>query len=182
MKTTFLLTILAASVLPMRAAAQEPKTSVREGVALAGTVERVDRVSRLLTLKGDDTRTHSVYVPPDVTLFDDLKAGDRVIGRVRESIVVSTRPGLRPRPLTDTTAQAANTARGPEDPKVTQQLTAVVTIESIDRKTQSVIYKTADNRRIVRAVADAQLLDGLKPGDVVEVTLTRERVIELQRR
>ena len=55
------------------ASAQEPKTSVREAVALAGTVERIDRVSRLLTLKGDDTRTHSVYVPPDVTLFDELK-------------------------------------------------------------------------------------------------------------
>ena len=174
--------ILAACLLPRPAAAQEPKTSVREAVALAGTVERVDRVSRLLTLKGDDAHTHSVYVPPDFALFDELKPGDRVIGRVRESIVVSTRSGLRPRPLTDTTAQAAKNASGPEDPKVTQQLTATVTIESIDRTTQSVIYKTADNRRIVRQVADPQLLEGLKPGDVIEVTLTRERVIELQRR
>ena len=171
---------LAACLLPIPAAAQE-KTSVREAVALAGTVERIDRASRLLTLKGDDTHSHSVYVPPDFTLFDELKAGDRVIGRVRESIVVSTRPGLRPRPLTDTTAQAGKSAGGPEDPKVTQQLTAVVTIESIDRTTQSVIYKTSDNRRIVRQVADAKLLEGLKPGDVIEVTLTRERVVELQR-
>ena len=181
MKTRWSLTLLAACVLLALASAQEPKTSVREAVALSGTVERIDRASRLLTLKGDDTHMHSVYVPPDFKLFDELKAGDRVIGRVRESIVVSARPGLRPKPMTDTTAEAAKT-RGAEDPKVTQQLTAVVTIEAVDRTTQQVIYKTADNRRIVRAVADPQLLDGLKPGDVIEVTMTRERVVELQRR
>ena len=88
---------------------------------------------------------------------------------------------MKPRLLADTTAEAAKQPREAADPKVTQQLRAVVTIESIDRTTHSVIYKTADNRRIVRAVLDPRLLDDLKPGDVVEVTLTRERVIELQR-
>ena len=94
---------------------------------------------------------------------------------------MSARPGLKPRLPTDTTAEAAKQPREAADPKVTQQLRTVVTIESIDRTTHSVIYKTADNRRIVRAVLDPRLLDDLKPGDVVEVTLTRERVIELQR-
>ena len=54
--------------------------------------------------------------------------------------------------------------------------------DRIDRTTNWVTYKTADNRRTVRAVMDPQLLDGLKAGDVIEVTLTRERVIDLQRR
>lgn len=176
------LALLAAHLLPMAAPAQEPKTSVREFVAVAGTVERIDRISRILTLSGDNTVAHGVYVPPEFTLFDELKPGDRVSARIRESVVVSARPGLKPRLPTDTTAEAAKTPRGAGDPKLAQQLTAVVTIENIDRATQSVIYKTADNRRIVRAVADPRLLDGLKAGDVIEVTLTRERVIELQRR
>lgn len=174
-------TLLAACLVSTSAPAQEPKTSVRESVALAGTVDRTDRIARLLTLKGDDGLTHSVYVPPEFTLFNELKSGDRVVSRLRESIVVSARPGLKPRLLTDTTAAAAK-QRGAADPKITQQLTTVVTIESVDRATQSVIYKAPDNRRIVRAVLDPRLLDDLKPGDVVEVTLTRERVIELQRR
>jgi hypothetical protein len=175
-------TLLAACLVSTSASAQEPKTSVREYVALAGTVDRTDRISRLLTLKGDDGLAHSVYVPPEFTLFNELKSGDRVVTRLRESIVVSTRPGLKPRLLTDTTAEAAKQPRGAADPKITQQLTTVVTIESIDRTSQSLIYKAPDNRRIVRAVLDPRLLDDLKPGDVVEVTLTRERVIELQRR
>ena len=176
------LTLLAAWLLLIPAAAQEPKTAVREFVTLAGTVDRIDRTSRTLTLKVDNVSTQSLYVPPEFTLFDELKTGDTITARIRESVVVSTRRGLKPRLTTDTTAEAAKKPRDPADPHVIQQLTIVVTIENIDRTNHWVIYKTADNRRVVRAVANLQLLDGLKPGDVVEVTLTRESVVELQRR
>ena len=175
------LTVLPACLLLIPAAAQEPKISVREFVSLAGTVDRIDRTSRTLTLKVDNVLTQSLYVPPEFTLFDELKTGDTITARIRESVVVSTRRGLKPRLTTDTTAEAAKN-RDAADPQVTQQLTAVVTIENIDRTNRWVTYKTADNRRVIRAVANLQLLDGLKPGDVVEVTLTRERVVELQRR
>jgi hypothetical protein len=167
--------------LVISAAAQEPKESVREFVTLAGTVDRVDRSSRTLTLNVDNSFKQSLYVPPEFKVFDELKPGDRIVARIRESIVVSTRPGLKPRLTTDTTAEAAKKPRGPSDPQLTQQFTIVVTIENVDRTTQWITYKTADNRRAVRSVADPRLLEGLKPGDVIEVTLTRERVIELQR-
>jgi hypothetical protein len=65
---------------------------------------------------------------------------------------------------------------------VQQQLKAVVTVERIDPRMQTVIYQTGDNRRIIRQVADPHLLDGLKSGDVIELTYTRQRAIELQRR
>lgn len=182
MRTASPLTLLAVCLLLIPAAAQEPKTSVREFVSLAGTVDRIDRASRTLTLKVDGSSTQSLHVPPEFKVFDELKTGDRVVARIRESIVVSARPGLKPGLLTDTTADAAKKPRGATDPHVTQQLTIVVTIETIDRTTQLVTYKGADNRRVIRAVADPKLLDGLKPGDVIEVTLTRERVIDLQRR
>jgi hypothetical protein len=120
-------------------------------------------------------------VPPEFTIFDDLKTGDRVAARIRESVVVSVRPGLKPQLPTDTTAEAARASGGTASPRIAQQVTAVVTIEAIDRTNNSIVYKTADNRRIVRAVMDPALLDGLNPGDVIEVTMTRERVLELQR-
>jgi len=160
---------LIASLLLVSAPAQEPKTSVREFVSVAGTVDRIDRSSRMLTLRGDQGILQSVYVPPEFKLFDELKAGDKVLARIRESLIVSARPGLKPQVTTDTTADA------------TKKPKAVVTIESVDPATGVVTYKTADNRRVVRAVMDPKLLEGLKPGDVVEVTLTRERVVELQR-
>src|SRR5262249_42146189 len=125
--------------------------------------------------------TQSMYVPPEFKLFDELNPGDTVVARIRESVVVSTRPGLKPHPVEDTTAAAAN-KRDPADPDVLQQLTAVVTIENVDAAARAVTYKPADTRRVMRAVIDPRLLDGLKPGDVIEVTLTRQRVVELQRR
>ena len=176
------LALLAACLLLLPAAAQEPKSSVREFVTLAGTVDRIDRSSRTLTLRVDNRFTHSVYVPAEFKLLDELKPGDDITARIRESILVSTRPGLKPKVITDTTAEAKKKQGSAADSGITQQLTIVVTIESIDRTNNWVTYKTADNRRVIRAVADPRLLDDLKPGDVSEVTLTRERVIELQRR
>jgi hypothetical protein len=170
-----------ASVLVVSVPSQEPKTSVRESVRVAGTVDRIDRIQRVLTLRGDQGFLQSVFVPPEVKLFNELKVGDRVVGRVRESIIVSTRPGLKPQVTTDTTADAAKQPRDATDAQLLQQLKAVVTIESVDPATALVTYQTADNRRLIRAVLDPKLLEGLKPGDVVEVTLTRERVVELQR-
>jgi hypothetical protein len=174
-------TLLAAWLLAMPTGAQEPKTSVREFVTLAGTVDRIDRTARTLTLRVDHGVTQDVYVPAEFKLFDELKTGDKVSARIRESVIVSARPGLKPQLPTDTTADAANKRGGVADPEVIQQLKIVVTVEAIDRKAQLVTYKTADNRRVVRAVADPHLLEGLKPGDVIEVTMTRERMVELQR-
>lgn len=173
--------LFAAWLLAMPAAAQEPKTLVREFVTLAGTVERIDRGSRMMTVRVARDLTQDVYVPPDFALFDELKTGDKVSARIRESVIVAARPGLKPQIVTDTTAEAANTRAGTSGPDVLQQLEAVVTIESIDPKAQVVTYKTADNRHVVRVVADPQLIEGLEPGDRVEVTMTREGVVELQR-
>jgi Cu/Ag efflux protein CusF len=174
--------LFAAGLLVIPAAAQESKTLVREFVTLAGTVERIDRTSRAMTLRIAPDLTQDVYVPAEFALFDELKTGDKVSARIRESVIVAARPGLKPQIVTDTTADAANKRGTTGGPDLIQQLKIAVTIESIDRKAQVVTYKTADNRHVVRAVADPQLLEGLKPGDVVEVTMTRERVVELQRR
>lgn len=175
------LALTAACLLLAPAVPQEPKVSVREFVSLAGTVERIVRSSRTLTLKVDGRFTQSLYVPPEFKIFDELKTGDKVVARIRESVVVSARPGLKPRLATDTTAEAAREAGRTANAQISQQVTAVVTIDNIDRTNNWITYKTADNRRIVRAVMDPRLLDGLEAGDVVEVTMTRERVIDLQR-
>jgi hypothetical protein len=44
-----------------------------------------------------------------------------------------------------------------------------------------VVYHGADTRRVMRAIQDPALIEGLKPGDVVEITITRERAISLAR-
>ena len=81
----------------------------------------------------------------------------------------------------DTTADAKKAPEAAQT-EVLQQLKAVVTIESVDLPMQMIVYKGGDNRRVQRQVSDPRLLDGLKAGDVIEITYTRARAIELQRR
>jgi hypothetical protein len=175
-----LITLFSTSLTMTPVRAQEPKTTVREVATLAGTVERIDRISRALTLRTDHNATQTVYVDPAVKLFDELKTGDKVSVRVRESVIVAVRPDLKPSVPVDTTA-AAKKRDAAGQAEVLHQINTVVTIERVDPQLRTVLYRTADNRRIVRAVIDARLLEGLKPGDVVEITYTRERAIELQR-
>jgi hypothetical protein len=58
----------------------------------------------------------------------------------------------------------------------------VVTIDAIDRATQSVTYHGADNRRVFRVVQHPQLLEGIKVGDTVTITYTRARAVSVERK
>lgn len=173
---TTLFVVGALTALPR---AQEPKTSVRTVAALSGRIDRIDNATRSLILRVGDNAYQSVFVGPDVKIFTELKPGDQVSIRVQESVVVAARPNTRPSVITDTTAAAKKESPSSE---VMQQLKAVVTIESVDAATNMIVYKTGDNRRVMRAVADPKLLAGLKAGDVIEITYTRERAVEIERR
>jgi hypothetical protein len=158
--------------------AQEPRESVRTVAALSGRIDRIDNVTRSLILRIGENQFQSVFVGPEVKIFNELKAGDQVAIRVLESVVVAARPNTRPSVITDTTAAAKKESPSSD---VTQQLKAVVTVENVDAPTKMIVYKTGDNRRVMRAVADPKLLEGLKPADVIEITYTRERAIEIER-
>ena len=56
-----------------------------------------------------------------------------------------------------------------------------VTIEEVDPQGLTVTYRTKDNRKHMRAVTDKRLLAGIRPGDRVEVTMTRERAVSIER-
>lgn len=157
---------------------QEPRTTARIVLEGPARVERIDRFSRSLTLRTNEGLLHTVYVDPTLTAFDDLQSGDTVTVRVVESVVVAVRPGAKPKVIAETTAAARKEAADGSG-EILQQLKMTVTIEKVDR--QVVTYRTADNRTVIRAVADPHLIEGLKRGDVVEVTLTRERAIALER-
>jgi len=177
---TFVYMTLFVLLLLSPARAQAPRESVREVMTFTGTIDRIDRFSRALTIRTDNSLTQTVYVEPSVKLFDQLKSGDKVRVRVQESVIVALRPGAKPTEVTDTTEEARRQT-APGQPDVLQQLKAIVTIESIDISKQLVVYTAGDNRRVARAVADARLLQGLKRGDVIEITYTRDRAVEVER-
>ena len=85
---------------------QEPGKSER--VVMVGTarVERVDTFGRSITVRTDQGVSHTVYVGPELSVFEQLRAGDTVTLRVVESVIVALKHGAKPTALNDTTAAA----------------------------------------------------------------------------
>src|SRR4051812_23016326 len=158
--------------------AQEPKATIREVGVVTGRVEKLDPFARSVTLRTPEGLLHTVYAGKELKTFDELKSGDTVTVRLSESVVVAVRPNARLTVIEDSTAAAK---RAPEavGADVIQQVKAVVKVESVDLASQMITYKGADNRNVMRQVADRHLLEGLKPGDTIEITYTRERAIAI---
>ena len=154
--------------------AQPPNVVTHETVTTA-TVDQIDQSARTVTLRTKDNTTQSLVVDPAIKEFDRLKAGDRVTVRWIESTVVKVRRDAKLSDERDSTADAQKT-----DATVVQQLTAVVTVEEVDPQELFITYRTADGTKMTRPVPDKKLVQGLRHGDRVEVTLTRARAISIQ--
>lgn len=159
------------------ASGQAPNVVTRE-TTFTATVNRVERSSRVVTFKGESGTLQDVYVDPSVAVFNDLLVGDLVTVRLMDSVIVQVRPNAKPSGLHDTTEEAKK-AGGDQ---VLAQSKAVVTIEGIDVERQLVKYRTEYNQVFSRVVSDKRLLNGLKSGDRVEVTMTRERAVHIERK
>src|SRR5687768_8803787 len=101
--------------------AQAPTSSVREFVSLSGTVERIERSTRTLTLRTSASTTQVIDVPLEVKLFDELRTGDTITVRISEEVIVAVRPGAKLSEAVETTGTA--TSRDPSGKSaVLQQL------------------------------------------------------------
>jgi len=165
--------------LLLSGAVQQPNAIERVVLAGNARVERVDISTRSVTLRAETGATLAVYVDPQLKVFDQLRSGDQVRVRVLESVIVAMTHD-RPTIIADTTAAARKAGDGSTE--VMQQLKGVVTIDSVDHVNQTVVYHSADNRSVTRFAVDPRLLEGLKKGDVVEITYTRQRAVELEKR
>ncbi|HEY6508560.1 MAG TPA: hypothetical protein VIY56_11150 [Vicinamibacterales bacterium] len=144
------------------------------------TVVRVERATRGLVARDAFGILQALTVAPDVALYDELAEGDLISIDSIAAVVVELTPGAALTTVDDTTTRARAEVA---DPLVTveQQLRLVVTIDQMDPVAGTVVYHGKDNRRVLRSVQDRALLRGLKPGDVITVTLTREKAVKVTR-
>ena len=161
--------------MALRRSARGQNTSTQE-VTVRATVEQIQKSERVVTFRAEGNLFQNVYFDPSVKGFDDLKVGDVVTVRYQESVVVKIDRNAKLSTARDTTAEAQKA-----DPTVMQQLTAVVTVESVDMANHQITYRTADDRKMTQNVEDAKLLDGLRSGDRIEVTLTRAKAISIEK-
>jgi hypothetical protein len=163
--------------LSVPAGAQGQNVVTHESTTTA-KVDRIERSTRVVTLHGEGNAIQSVYVDPAVKAFDELKVGDVVTVRYVESVVVRVRRDAKLSDVRDSTEEARKA--GNRD--VIEQLKAVVTVEDVDPQGHSITYRTKDGQKMMRVVDDKKLVEGLHPGDRIEVTRTRERAISIERR
>lgn len=162
-------------------AQEQPRGVAQQVSVVAGQVEEIDRTGRMVTIRVGNTLQAPIYAGPDMPIFDQLSRGDIVTIRYYDAYIVELTPGARMAPPKDTTAEAREKVQRP-DAAVLQQVSIVVTIDSIDTSTGMVTYHDVSNRRVQRLVPYRNLIEGLKPGDVVTIRQTRAQAASIEKR
>jgi Cu/Ag efflux protein CusF len=178
-KTRIPAVLAALASLPLAAAAQAPVTKT-ESLEVTTTIEAIDHSTRLVTLKEKGGVSETIYVPPEVKRFPELKVGDTITFRYYESRVYQVRkPGQAAPAVSQEPAVTRGTGQRP-GATIAQQKTATVTVKAVDAKVPSVTVQTADGRTVSFKVDDKKHLDGVKSGDKVDITYTEAVMISVK--
>ena len=161
-------------------ASQQPNRVAQQVMELRGEVNRIDRAGRTITIRSAGVVQEPIYAGPDLAIFDQLQSGDTVIVRFYDAYVAEVTPGARMAPPQNTTEEARK-ALDRDDARVMQQSKIVVTVDAIDTAGNMVTYHGFDNRRVLRQVQRAELLKGIKVGDVVTLTYTRAQAVAIEK-
>jgi hypothetical protein len=177
----FRLTIgMAPIVLLLAACAKEPAPVSIEGTEeVSATVEAIDVNTRMVVLRESDGPEFALLVPEEVRNLAQVKVGDRVVTRYRESLGAQLRKrgdgsGDTQAPAVSTTAARAADGAKPSLTSSTET-SQTVRITNVDKKNHIVSFYGSDGlARVlpVRTPQGQEFIAGLEAGDEVELTYT----------
>jgi Cu/Ag efflux protein CusF len=163
--------------------AQAPSTppkgpSISRTVTVSAVIKAIDHKTRSITLRADTGEEETFTAGPEVTRFDQLKAGDTIRATYSESLVVQVR---KPGGVGGATA-GVTAGRTKETPGgyVGAVQTATVTVKSVDMAAGSITVSSNDGRTLTRRVADKKNLEGIKPGDQLDITYTQSLLVNAE--
>lgn len=136
------------------------------------TIKAIDPATRSVTLRAENGDEDTFTVSPDVTRFDQLKVGDTITATYREALVFQVRKAGGPAPTTGAVAGGGRLQDAPGG-LVGIQETTTVTVKAVDMNVPTVTVVTADGRTLTRKIADKKNLEGVVPGDRIDITYTR---------
>lgn len=169
----------ALALLPLAVHAQKPTTQT-ESVEVTATIEAIDHTARSVTLKGPEGNLTTIFAPPEVKRFNELKVGDKVTFKYYESVAYSIRkPGENASVVKDTAALTRGTGAKPSA-TIAQQQSGTVTVKAVDPKAPSITVQTSDGRTVSLKVDDPKKLAGVKAGDKVDITYTEAVMISVK--
>ena len=148
-----------------------------------GTITDIDYQNREMTLKGPDGRLETFVVDKAVRRFNEAKVGDKVsadyyLGIDAEVREPTAEEEQNPLVVLDTAGKT-----GPEAAPAAydvRQVRAVVTIESLDRKAQTVTVKGPRGKYFTARVADPSRFERVRIGDTILMTFTEATAVSLK--
>jgi hypothetical protein len=181
MTSTVILTTIALSL--GAAPAQEPAPITKsKSISATATIQAIDTTKRTITLR-DETGAEDTYVAsPEVKRFDELKVGDKVKMTYYESIVLHVHKPGEAAGTTGATSGGGLTRSTGALPGATLSVQdrITVTVKAIDSAVPSITVTTSDGRTVTRKIDDKKVIEGLKVGDVVDVTYTRALITQVE--
>ena len=168
------------AVLALAAQPQARQTvSKSDSVSATATIQAIDKVNRLVTLRDEKGAEDTMVVGPAMKRFDELKVGDKVKVTYSESLVLQVRkPGDAAKPAAD--AKVTRGTGASPSGTISQQLSTSVEVLAIDQKLPSITVKTADGRTVTRKVEDRKNLEGVKVGDKIDITYTQAALVSVE--
>jgi Cu/Ag efflux protein CusF len=163
--------IAALALAACQAPPPKPMETVEDTVEVSATVEKVDVLNRLLTLKTESGEMVTVEVDPAVQNLVQVNPGDRVVARYRQAIGATISKEAAGQPVTvDVEADRAKLGQKPSA-RASQTTNVPVTITAVDTKTNQVTFQTPQAKEFIKQ---------LNPGDTVVVTFTEALALSVE--
>jgi len=175
--------IIAAALISLvsftNAQAQNTKgEAVISSVTATATVTKINHKTREVHIKTADGQVAKFVASTDVQNLEQVKKGDVITVVYTEALAYEVK---KHGTTGESTATAGATANPGEKPAgaVAQQTTVTVKITAISTKAPSVTVKGSDGELETIKVKDPSKLNGLKVGDMVDLTYTEAFAISV---
>jgi hypothetical protein len=183
-----LTTLGLALALPSLTAAEAGKSTYIPGreivKTVAATIQAINLETRELTLKGPQGNVYTLFADPEIKRLAEFRVGDEIVLDYAISMAAEIRQPTAEelaKPYTvveDTTLTGADKKPGVEGYKIIE---AVVTVEGLDRQTQTVTIKGPKGNYLAVKVKDPTTLDKLRLGDVALVVYSESFALRIER-
>jgi hypothetical protein len=148
----------------------------QDQVTETATITAIDKGSRSITLQAANGDRKTFTVGPAVKRFNEFKVGDVIRATHYESLVLQLRkPGTTPAPSVSTSV--AERLKDRLGGVVAMQETTAVTVKAVDPTVPSLTVVTAAGFTETWKIADPKNLEGVAPGDRIEMTYTKGVVV-----
>lgn len=164
-------------------AAAKPATppagqAVMASVTVTATVTAINQQTRAVTLTADNGQSYSFVADSAVKNLAQVKQGDRVTVTYIEALAYDVRKSGQAAASTTVAGAAAPVGAMPAG-AIAQQTKVTVTITAIDPKVPSVTFKGPQGNTQTVKVLHPERLQGVKVGDVVDLTYTQALAIKV---